>query len=272
MPRITLGNISLHYEQTGAAQAEQLVFVNGLTMDTSAWYPLQAELGDYHCTLYDCRGQGKSDKPAGPYLPQQHVADLKALLDALDLHNIHLVGLSNGGLVAILLAGQLALSEPDRLKSVTVIDSFITADALLRSILKSWRAALDCGGAGLRFDVATPWVWGHAFLARFEKEVLAFRAKAEASDPQAIGALIDGLVEFDSASASLEAFAGPLLVMVGEDDVLTPPRHSYEIATTAQRAQLVTLAHTGHAAPVENASEVAAHLKPFIASVSKGEA
>lgn len=266
MPRIRVAaDTELFYQQGGIIADEAVVFVNGLTMDTTSWKAVEAGFAETYTTVrYDCRGQGESSKPQGPYAPLQHAADLKALLDALELRKVHLVGLSNGGLVSIMLAGELALSEPERILSVTTIDSFVRVDPMLHVILDSWKAALEAGGSVLRFEVATPWVWGHSFLTKYESEMRAYREKAAAADPAVIGYLIDGLREFTDARKSLRAYEGPLLAVVGQEDILTPLRYSHEIVEWARHGMLVTLDAAGHAAPVERPEAVIRVVRGFI--------
>lgn len=253
---------ALYYQQAGVG--EPVVFINGLTMDTSSWQPVAAQLAARYATLcYDCRGQGQSDKPPGPYAPQQHAADLAALLEALGLARVHLVGLSNGGLVAALYAGM----APERVASFVAIDSFARVDPLLQAILRSWRAALAAGGPALRFEVAIPWVWGHSFLAERLDEVLALRDKAAQVDPAAIAGLIEGLLDFNDAKEALAAYRGPLLAVVGEEDVLTPKRYSQELLSWAGRGRLIELPAAGHAAPIERPEAVSALLLEFLAGI-----
>lgn len=268
MPRIGVdGGTELFCLVEGHSAGTPVVFVNGLTMDTSAWAAVAEPLGgDRPVVRYDCRGQGASDKPAGPYPPERHAADLADLLDALGIDRAHLVGLSNGGLVAAILAGRLADTAPRRILSLTMIDSFIGVDPLLRTILRGWRAALAAGGPGLRFDIATPWVWGHAFLARHLDEVLAFRERAESADGAAVLGLIEGLIDFGGAGDLLARYRGPLLALVGRDDLLTPPRYSREIATAAPQTRLQLLDDCGHAAPIESPEAVIAALRPLFAA------
>ena len=265
MPEATLPTgVTLHWERSGIVEDAPTVFVNGLTMDTTTWQALADVLGqELGVIRYDCRGQGRSDKPEGPYTTMQHAADLVALLDHLELDRVHLVGLSNGGLVSMVAAGEMAASEPERIASLTVVDSFAEVDTALELIVTSWKHALRAGGAALRFDVATPWVWGHEFLARHQEEVLALREKAAQADPRVIEALIDGLLDFGNAYQSVAAFRGPMLVLVGADDVLTPPRYSRTILEYARDARLTILPGAGHASPIERPHLVADAIRSF---------
>ena len=266
--------VELYYEvlepsSPSLSNPDTVVFLNGLTMDTTAWAAVREYFSDdYRTLVYDARGQGRSSTPVGPYTPEQHASDLLALLahlgdDGHDLGTLHLVGLSNGGLVAMLVAAQLA-DEPERVQSVSVIDSFLGVDPMLHTILDSWKSALASGGSALRFDVATPWVWGHSFLNRHHQDVLSFRERAAERDPDVIRYLIDGLLGFGGAHKALRAYEGPLLAAVGQEDILTPLRYSHEIVEWARHGVLVKIDQAGHAAPIERPDAVARVVRGFI--------
>lgn len=275
--------VRLHYvldDASGDADRPAIVFVNGLTMDTKSWTPLVGAIDEAsdagRTTLrYDCRGQGASDAPDEPYTPATHADDLIALLDALSLEAVDLVGLSNGGLVAQLVAGRLGR---ERIRSLAILDSLGSVDAMMRLLLVGWRRALAAGGPELRFDVATPWVWGAPFLDAHLDDILAFRERAAGADPAAVRNLIDGLLAYGDACAddpeasslyALARYDGPVRVLVGELDVLTPPRYSREIVAAAHPAsgvRLEVLEGLGHAAPIEDPARIAARLARFWAA------
>ena len=56
---------------------------------------------DYHVTAYDLRGHGRSGMPPAGYGTSDMACDLHSLLDRLDTSQIHLVGHSYGGAVAL---------------------------------------------------------------------------------------------------------------------------------------------------------------------------
>ncbi len=262
MPNIRVDSIDLHYKRGGSEEGETIVFINGLTMDTTAWRDAAHHLEDtYRTVRYDCRGQGESDKPEGPYTPQQHKEDLLGLLEALELGEVHLVGLSNGGIIASLAAAELGA---ERVKTLSVVDSFSQMDAVMQSVLRGWKAATEAGGSGLRFDVATPWVWGHTFMNQHADEIASYRDKAAAADAAVIGYLIDGLASFESSLEEVSRYSGPLLAVVGEEDILTPQRYSEETVAAAKRGRLTVIERAGHAAPIERPQEVAEVIRDFI--------
>jgi 3-oxoadipate enol-lactonase len=264
--------IRMHVVQSGRRDGEPVVLINGIFMNTASWEALERTLApSYRVVRYDGRGQGASSKPVGPYTVDQHTDDLEALLDALELGPVHLVGLSNGALAALELAGR----RPELLRSLAVLDGFGRVDALMRAVLRSWRAALALGGTAGRFDVATPWVWGHTFLDDHETWLLGLRDEAAKADPRPVLALVDGALAFGEqerdASAALRTYRGPLLTLVGEDDVLSPPRYSLELLRVAGRGSLAVVPRAGHAAPLERPDAVARELAAFFERAREGE-
>lgn len=260
--------IRMRVVQSGSPAGEPVVLINGIFMNTASWEGLERALSPEHRVVrYDGRGQGESSKPEGPYTVDDHVADLEAMLDALELGPVHLVGLSNGALAALELAGR----RPELLRSLAVLDGFGRVDALMRAVLRSWRAALALGGTGGRFDVATPWVWGHSFLDEHEGWLLGLRDEAAKADPRPVLALVEGALAYGEqerdAAGALRTYLGPLLTLVGEDDVLSPARYSLELLRAAGRGSLVVVPRAGHAAPLERPDAVARELLAFFARV-----
>lgn len=101
MAYITVGNensteIELYYEDHGTGQA--VVLIHGYPLDGSSWEKQTAALLDagYRVITYDRRGFGKSSQPTEGYDYDTFAADLKTLLDTLDVNDAVLVGFSMG--------------------------------------------------------------------------------------------------------------------------------------------------------------------------------
>lgn len=291
--------VELHVEleraaRGGVADPAPVLLLNGVTMSTESWNQLGRLLQPERTVIrYDMRGQGASDAPAGPYLRERHAQDLLSLLTDLaarGLTPLHVVALSNGGYVAQLLLGWLErpeLAEGAGLNaaeltqlagtrgsflSLTLLDTFASADARLQAAVRSWLGALEAGGAPARFDAATPWVWGPDFLAANARALAEARSQAAEQPQEAVRALLEGLLASAATEPDLkEALAGlalPLLVAVGEDDVLTPVRNHREVLEQFGRDpdELHLIPAAGHAAPIENPEAVAALIGPFLRS------
>ena len=101
MPRITVGTendapIEIHYEDHGAGRP--VVLIHGYPLSGRAWdkqVPVLLEAG-HRVITYDRRGFGQSSQPVVGYAYDTFASDLHALLEALDLHDVTLVGHSMG--------------------------------------------------------------------------------------------------------------------------------------------------------------------------------
>jgi 3-oxoadipate enol-lactonase len=258
MPTLAIDGVELYYEIHGNDRGSPLVFVNGIFQDTTGWSLHVRRFADRRCLVYDCRGQGRSAKPPGPYLIERHAADLVGLLDALGIGRADIIGLSNGGAVAMTFAAK----HPARVRRLALVDTFAYADAALRAKLRSWELALDAGGPGLRFDVSVPWNFSRSFLEEHGRDLSSLREKALALDPDPMRALIAGSAAHD-ARAALPTIAAPTLVLVGEEDLLAPPWTAREVANAIAGARLRTVAGAGHAMPIERLEEFCDALRTF---------
>jgi pimeloyl-ACP methyl ester carboxylesterase len=116
-----------------------VVFVHGLVMDNlSSWYfaagTAMAKVADVIC--YDLRGHGRSQRPPRGYGVAEHVADLKALLDNLDIDGpVHLVGNSFGGLVALAFAAM----HRTRAAGVVLVDAHLGQDGFADGMVSTLR-------------------------------------------------------------------------------------------------------------------------------------
>ena len=101
MSTITVGtqnstDIELHYEDHGSGQP--VVLIHGYPLDGSSWEKQTHALleAGYRVITYDRRGSGKSSQPTVGYDYDTFAADLKVVLDTLDLTEVVLVGFSMG--------------------------------------------------------------------------------------------------------------------------------------------------------------------------------
>ncbi|MFF3425678.1 alpha/beta fold hydrolase [Streptomyces sp. NPDC002602] len=107
-----------------AGRRPVVVFLHGLVVDnlSSFYCPLAVPVArsGFETVLYDLRGHGRSERPAGGYDSDTAVRDLVALLDALGLGNrpVHLVGNSYGATLAV----HAALALPDLVVGLTLLE------------------------------------------------------------------------------------------------------------------------------------------------------
>src|SRR5690348_5158890 len=81
-------------------QSRRAVLIHSLAMDREFWEPVAQRL-DASVLLYDCRGHGASDKPAGPYTVSLFADDLADLLDHVGWPSALVAGASMGGCITL---------------------------------------------------------------------------------------------------------------------------------------------------------------------------
>ncbi|AKJ27309.1 alpha/beta fold hydrolase [Caldimonas brevitalea] len=108
--RIMLGSMRFRYLDWGP-NGRPLIFLHGGGLNAHTWDLVCLSLRErYHCLALDLRGHGESDWSADcDYSVEAEVADLEAFVDALGLEDFALVGMSLGGLSAIVYAGRRSL-------------------------------------------------------------------------------------------------------------------------------------------------------------------
>ena len=116
-------SIDLYHEFHG--QGYPLLCLHGFGASLYSWRNFIGTLSeDHQLVLIDLKGFGKSPKPRdGRYSPQDHADLIYEFILKHDLRNLTLVGNSFGGALSLLLAVMLLDREPERLKSVILIDA-----------------------------------------------------------------------------------------------------------------------------------------------------
>jgi pimeloyl-ACP methyl ester carboxylesterase len=118
--RITVrgSNCDLSVVDLGGRGKPDLIVLHGTHDHALGMYPAIADLlEDFHVVGLDLRGHGRSDKP-GNYSILAMVADLRAVIDALDVHQPHFVVHSLGGHIAV----RYAAIYPDEISSLAILD------------------------------------------------------------------------------------------------------------------------------------------------------
>jgi 3-oxoadipate enol-lactonase len=116
MPKVDAGGSTLYYERAGSG--EPLLLIQGMSATHRAWgrdflAPLEES---FECIVFDNRGMGLSGEARMPFAIADMAGDVAALLDALELERVHVLGISMGGMIA----QELALAHPERLRSLSL--------------------------------------------------------------------------------------------------------------------------------------------------------
>jgi aminoacrylate hydrolase len=260
MPTLRIDDAELYYEVTG--QGEPVLLVPGLSGRGSFWASQVTELsGDFRVIVHDHRGTGRSTHSRIRYSVEQMADDVLRLMDALGVDAAHLVGHSTGGAIDQV----IALEHPRRLRSLVLSATWAGPDAYFRRLFESRKGVLLSQGveAYLRASALymSPPAWISANDALLDEQHKA--ALAEAAPVEVTASRIDAILRHDRR-AHLSDVRVPTLVIVAQDDMITPRFYSDELAKLVPGARLVTLDSGGHAAPIVAAVSYSAAVGAFL--------
>ena len=235
MPTTTVGRTKLYYECQGSGPP--VVFIAGLGADHHRWDPAVERLRHrYTCITVDNRGVGQSSRPRTGYDMPDLTRDTLGLFKKLSITRTHIVGMSMGGMVAL----NIALEQPG-----------VAASIVLAGSMAAWMySSKTLGTPGL--------VDGFAQRAADNPHPKALHAYRQ---------LVDGIERYD-VRASLGKISVPTLVMVGEEDILTPVHLSRELAAGIPGAELVELPGLGHFGVAEDPDAFVAPIARFLDGVA----
>ncbi len=255
MPYITVNNIELYYTDTGSG-AETIVFSHGLLMSGEMFDDQIAHFSqNYRCIAYDHRGQARSAVTADGYDMDTLAEDAAALITALNIGSCHFVGLSMGGFVGM----RLAIHKPELLKTLTLLDT--SADAEPAETAKSYKVLNFIArwfGLGIVTSKVMPILFGTTFmtdpLRKMERQ--KWRKHIASHNRIGITRAVTGVIERNSVYDQLSTIETPTLVVVGGEDIATPPAKGQRIADAIPNARFQIIPKAGHSATIEQANDV----------------
>ncbi len=252
MPQQEVNGVHLYYEDVGRGSPVLLLhnaFGTGRTV-FNGMIEYLAERG-HRVLAPDARGYGGSRPPARDFPPdyyQRDMADIAALLTALDLGPVHIVGLSDGGVIGLL----LAIQHP----------------ALVRSLV-TW-------GTNADFPPEERGLYEHLSQAANSLDFLDLMAERHGMEAPEARAMLTGFQERALAITDgtgdiglrgrLDAIQTPVLIGFGERGDFLPQRHADLLHAEIRNSELWLVPRVGHFWPVspEGREQFANHMLDWI--------
>ena len=211
----------------------------GIGYDSSLWTLQQvpALSTRFRVVLLDDRDAGRSSRADHPYDIADMADDLAGLLDALDIRRTHLLGLSMGSMIGM----EFALRHADRLDRLVLAGP---GAAPARSTVDpisiwNWVKSRDPGGEIFGSQQFT-WLFSSTFLRKPGSGPGDGRPAGQQSKPGRARGLrppVQAYLRFDALDR-LGDIQAATLVIVGEQDLLTPPWIAREVAAGIPGARL----------------------------------
>lgn len=263
MPYVDVNGTRLYYEAMGTGKPV-ILFSHGLLW-SGQMFAAQVNYfaQQYTCITYDHRGQGRSPDSPEPFDMETIYADAVALIEALGCAPCHFVGLSMGGFVGM----RLAARRPDLLRSCILLATSADAEPhIWRYRMLNMVARLF----GLR-PVAAPVMkvlFGKTFLQTASKHPLRqYWQQQLLANRRSIVESVDAIIGRKSILHELGQIRIPMLILVGEEDLATPPEKSEQIKACVQHAVLHRIPAAGHSLSIESPEEVIRLMESFLLSL-----
>ena len=262
MPRCQLAEVDLFYTEKG--QGEPLIFLNGLSGDHLYWMgQLRVFSKHFRCLALDNRDVGQSHSPQTSYTTANMAADVLGLMERLELPPAHVVGLSLGGMIA----QEVALTAPERVKSLILVDTLAGADDWFRGTLEAFELIRrQVADTGTFFEAILPWWVSWRFLAQSERVTWLRWLLRQNPYPQPLDNFLRQLnaTRRHDVLSRAHQIACPTLVLVGADDAVCPPRYSEQLRERLPQASLTVVPGVGHALPFEDPAKFTALVAEFL--------
>lgn len=262
MPTKTLNGTLLYYDLHGQEGLPVLVLNNGILMNaaTSWMYQTNTLSKQYRLVQYDCRGQGQSEHPPGPYSMELHADDLAALLDGLGIEKAHIAGISYGGEVA----QAFVLRYPHRVQSLALAATVSEVGPELRSIVACWLDAARKGDAEAFYHATMPWNFSPQYIRANPNLMEAARSRYHQLDYPAVVRLCECFLEVNHTDRLVEIEV-PTCILVGDQDHLKGTFYAEILKIGIPHAEMHVLRAAGHAICWERAEEFNTVIMGFLA-------
>jgi pimeloyl-ACP methyl ester carboxylesterase len=265
MPELAVNGTTLYYEDTGpGSTGDTIVFSHGLLWSTELFAKqIEALRARYRCIAWDHRGQGRSasDEDRNCIGIELVWQDAVALLSALGTGAVHFAGLSMGGFVGM----RMAARRPDLVKRLVLLET--SSDPEPPENVPRYRMLSNVtrlfGPRVVKSRVA-PIMLGKTILTDPTRKDELARHLDVMTQRRDIWRAVNGVIDRAPIHDELARITAPTLILVGDEDVATPPAKAARIHEAIAGSTLVTIGGAGHSSSVEQPAAVSEAIARFL--------
>ena len=238
--------VDIAYDDVGTGLP--VVFLHGFPHNRTLWAPqLGALMVRARCIAPDLRGFGESEI-SGPYSMGRYADDVIAMLDALQIERAVIAGLSMGGYVAF----EIWRRHRDRVRALILADTRAGADTdAAREKRREMIGLARTKGSGAVADAQIGGMVGRTTRERHPDIVDAVHQMLTVAPVEGVVGALEAMIERPDSTPTLATIDVPTLIIVGEEDVLTPPKESRAMHAAIPGSRLEILDGAGHVSNVE---------------------
>ncbi len=258
---IEVNGIKMYYERYG--KGDPLILISGLGGDSAYWHVNIRDLEqNYEVILFDNRGVGKTDISDSAYSISLLADDTAALIKALALPPVHVLGISMGGVIA----RSLVTRYPALVKKLILVATFPVINQRARLFFD---AVLSVGESGAtdtqRIDLMVPLFFSETFLANPANAGHLGKDKNIPSKQSFYGwkKQYSALRGFDDRE-EIKNIKAPTLIMAGDEDYIAPVEDARLLNKLIPGSCAITVYGSGHLVNLEYPGDFSKAVKEFL--------
>jgi pimeloyl-ACP methyl ester carboxylesterase len=253
------------FEYDDVGNGVPLLLIHGFPLDRSLWRAQIEGLQSVARVIApDLRGFGQSSDAPETMSMDEYAADLKALLDGLNLKQVVLCGLSMGGYVALAFLAKYR----DAVKGLILANTRAAADSesAREARYANAKKAVDEGAPAIA-EALLPKMLTEATIADRASLTAFVRAMMARQPANGVAAALRGMAQRPDRGEWIKAINIPTLIITGGADTLIPVSDSEAMAKAIAGSKLVIIPDTAHLSNVENPEAFNAAVRDFLGKV-----
>jgi pimeloyl-ACP methyl ester carboxylesterase len=257
-----VGDTEIAFDDIGSGFP--IVFLHGFPLNRTMWEPqVTALVSEFRCITIDMRGFGGSTV-SPPFTMDRYADDVVAVLDTLGIERAVVVGLSMGGYVAFAMWRR----HKHRIRALVLADTRAVADSV--EVVEKRRGLIAAAESQGSTAVANAQIAGLMGRSTRDKRPDIYdamhRMMAQAPAQGVIGAL-EALIARPDSTSTLATIDVPTLIIVGDEDVITPVKEARRLQEGIPRSRLEILKGAGHLSNVERPASFNTVMTEFLGSL-----
>lgn len=242
-----------------------LVLLHAFPLDHHVWKEPRALLAeDYRVILLDFRGFGRSTSTPPPYTMDLLAEDVHALLDELGISRAVIGGISMGGYVALTFTNHY----PEAVLGLALVDTRATADTdEAREGRTRMAETARLKGPAVVVEEMLPKFFSPATAENRPDLISRVRELGAQASVDGLAGALAAMRDREDSRPLLPRITVPTLVLVGEEDTLTPVADAEAMAAEIPEAMLRVVPGAGHLSPFEQPQAATEALRELMARV-----
>ena len=251
-------NHNTYYEQGFNINNIPTIFIHGVGLDNTMWYPQKKKFENKTVIFYDILNHGKSKKGYNALTFDDFSDQLNNLLSYLKINKINLVGFSIGALIA----QHFSQENNNKINKLVLIGSvYKRSEEQIKIVRNRYEESKD--GVSITERSINRW-FSKSYLKENPDVYRFFFNLLENKKNEDFIPAYKVFVESDKNKLDLSNFDMPTLIMTGENEIGSTPKMSEELNKDINNSILYIVKDAKHGATIEKANDVNEQLVKFL--------